>query len=367
MTSEMRIETIFEFVRFSVDDGLTEFKYHDDLDWEALYHFALKQTIIGVLYAGIEKMPKEHRPQKKLLMKWYAQTERIKSRNSQLNAAVVEVTRRFRDDGFPNCVLKGQGNALMYPRPELRSPGDIDLWPLAGREAIYKYVRRDFPGTEMLYHHLEYPIVKGIMTEVHFFPMFLNNPLYNRRFQNWLRTVGEEQCNNWAELPQGRFCRPTAAFNAVYQLAHIRHHFFDEGVGLRQLMDYYYLLKSGITSSQRDEIRRLLGRFGLSAFASAVMYAMGKVFGLDTRYMLAEPDAKVGEMVVEEILITGNFGKKDERYGDLKKTSRLRRLASLLQKNLHFCRHFPGEVFFAFTFRLTQPVWRWWTTVNYSK
>ena len=363
----MRTETIFEFVRFSIDDTVTKFEPCDDLDWEAMYHFAFKQSIVGVTYAGVAKLPKEHRPERKLLMKWYAQTERIKSRNGVLNEAAVSVSGKFLADGFANCVLKGQGNALMYPKPELRSPGDIDLWPLAGRERIYKYVNRRFPGTKMLYHHLQYPIIKGVMTEVHFFPMFLNNPLYNRRFQQWIGAVAQEQCNNWVELPQGRFCRPTGTFNAVYQLAHIRHHFFDEGVGIRQLMDYYYLLRTGDVTQRREEIGRLLRRFGLFGFARAVMYALQEVFRLDDRYLLAEPDPRVGKMVVEEILMTGNFGHDDTRFGDLKSTSRLRRLSSLLGKNLRFCWHFPGEVFFAFMFRLTQPLWRWWAAVNYSR
>ena len=363
----MKIDTIFEFVRFSIDDSVTTFESSDDLDWDSMYDFAVKQTIVGVLYAGLEKLPKEQRPSKQMLMKWFALTERIKARNQQLNEAVIQITSQFRDAGFPNCVLKGQGNALMYPRPELRVPGDIDLWPLAEREKIYKYVRKDFPDTEMLYHHLEYPILKGIMTEVHFFPMFLNNPLYNHRFQKWLKSVSQEQCSHWVELPQGRFCRPTDAFNVIYQLAHIRHHFFDEGIGLRQMMDYFFLLKSGGVLERKDEICRLLKRFGLFNFARAVMYVMKEVFGLDEHYMLAKPDSEVGEMLVEEILLTGNFGHNDTRFGDLKKNSRIRRLSALLGKNLRFCWHFPGEVFFAFMFRLTQPVWRWRATINYSK
>ena len=168
----MKIETIFEFVRFSMDEKESVFSSCDDLDWETLYTFAEKQSILGVLYQGVEKMPETQLPPDKVLMNWYMQTKRIKKANVRLNEAVIQVTGQFEKDGFPNCVLKGQGNALMYPKPELRCPGDIDIWPLGKREVLFKYVRKDFPNTEMLYHHLEYPVVKDVMTEVHFFPIF---------------------------------------------------------------------------------------------------------------------------------------------------------------------------------------------------
>ena len=265
----MKIETIFAFVRFAINDKATVFDSSDELDWEVLYEFAKKQTIVGVMYAGIEKLSKEQRPPKSILMNWYMLAERIRKRNDRLNEAVIEVTSQFERDGFPNCVLKGQGNALMYPDPSLRQPGDIDLWPLAERKDIFKYVRRSFPDTEMLYHHLEYPIIKDVMTEVHFFPMFLNNPLYNRRFQKWMKSVAKQQCENRVELPQGSFCRPTDDFNVVYQLAHVRHHFFDEGIGMRQLLDYYYLLKSETVVAKHEELRHRLKDMGLLGFAGA--------------------------------------------------------------------------------------------------
>ena len=60
----------------------------EEVDWEEMYEFAKKQTIIGVLFAGIEKLPKAQRPEKKLLMKWYAQTERIKQKNKELKMQI---------------------------------------------------------------------------------------------------------------------------------------------------------------------------------------------------------------------------------------------------------------------------------------
>ena len=362
----MSNETIFEFIRFAIDDSLTAFKHPEDLDWEMLYDLAKKHFIDGVLFAGIEKLPKAQRPPNTILGNWYMRTDKIRKLNEKMNQNAVIVYNQFKQDGFPNCVLKGQGNALMYPKPERRTPGDIDLWLYANRGRIFKYVKKDFPKTKMLYHHLEYPIFKDTMVEVHFFPMFLNNPLYNRRFQKWVKSVAKEQCSNRVELPCGSFCRPTTEFNVIYQLAHIRHHFFDEGVGLRQIMDYYFLIKDEKLCEKKDELCERLNAFGLLGFTKAVMYALKVVFNLDERYFLVDPDEKIGQMLIEEILMTGNFGQNDSRFGNLKEQSRISRLSALLKKNLRFWRYFLGEVLFAFLFRVGQPFWRYWTNIKYS-
>ena len=45
-------------------------------------------------------------------------------------------------------------------------------------------------------------------------------------------------------LPDGAgdIAVPTTAFNVIYQLTHLYHHFFDEGIGMRQIIDYYYVV-----------------------------------------------------------------------------------------------------------------------------
>ena len=153
----MRNETIFEFIRFALDDSQAKFSHLDDLDWEELYDFSEKQCITGVLYPGMVKLSKEKKPSMTIIGNWYARVGVNKELNERINSAVVQITRQFEKDGFPNCVLKGQGNAMLYPIPEQRNPGDIDLWPMADRGRIFNYVKRDFPDTNLHYHHLLSP------------------------------------------------------------------------------------------------------------------------------------------------------------------------------------------------------------------
>ena len=72
----------------------------------------------------------------------------------------------------------------------------------------------------------------------------MNNPLYNARLQKWFKRNADLQCSNAVSLPDGigEIAIPTMAFNVIYQLCHLYHHFFDEGIGMRQIIDYYYVV-----------------------------------------------------------------------------------------------------------------------------
>ena len=53
----------------------------------------------------------------------------------------------------------------------------------------------------------------------------------------------EEQFSHRVMLgEQGEIAIPTVEFNLIFQLTHIYAHLMNEGIGLRQLLDYYYVL-----------------------------------------------------------------------------------------------------------------------------
>ena len=150
----------------------------------------------------------------------------------------------LRVDEMRCCVLKGQGNALMYPNPYSRTPGDIDVWIDASRERIMEYAQKKFElGDDIRLQHLETSL-DGVPVELHFFPCSMNNPIYHARLQKWFKRNADLQCSHIVSLPDGAgyIAIPTTAFNVVYQLTHLYHHFFDEGIGMRQIIDYFLVV-----------------------------------------------------------------------------------------------------------------------------
>ena len=162
----------------------------------------------------------------------------------KVNAVASKLFSMLREDGLRCCILKGQGNALMYPNPYSRTPGDIDVWVNASRERIMEYAQKKFElGDDIRLQHLETSL-DGVPVELHFFPCSMNNPIYHARLQKWFKRNADLQCSHIVGLPDGAgdIAIPTTAFNVVYQLTHLYHHFFDEGIGMRQIIDYYYVV-----------------------------------------------------------------------------------------------------------------------------
>ena len=221
------------------------------MDWQELYSFASKQALLGLCFDGIERLGKEYPEELKqnpigreLLMTWMGKAQQIRRQNMKVNAGAGKLFAMLREDGMRCCILKGQGNALMYPNPYSRTPGDIDVWVNASRERIMEYASKKFElGEDIRLQHLETSL-DGVPVELHFFPCSMNNPIYHARLQKWFRRNADLQCSHIVRLPDGAgdIAIPTTAFNVVYQLTHLYHHFFDEGIGMRQIIDYYYVV-----------------------------------------------------------------------------------------------------------------------------
>ena len=234
----------FDFLRFCIGSAKEIPDSLKEADWKELYAIAKKQCLVGFLFDGIKKLPAEHvGMEKELLLHWMAESQILEKANVRLNDAAIQVSEWFRKKGFRTCILKGQGNALMYPNPYSRTPGDIDIWVEGGDKRVISFVRSISPHEKACYHHIEFPSYKGVEVEVHYRPSFLLNFGHNRRLQKYYGMVKDEQFSHRVILgEQGEIAIPTVEFNLIFQLTHIFSHLMNEGIGLRQLVDYYYVL-----------------------------------------------------------------------------------------------------------------------------
>ena len=336
------------------------------LDWQQLYSFASKQAILGFCFDGIERLGhelplslKENPIGQDLLMAWMGKAQQIRRQNMKVNDAAAKLYRQLREDGLRCCVLKGQGNAQMYPNLYSRNPGDIDVWVNASRGKITEYAKKHFILEEDIrYHHLD-TSMDGVPVELHFFPCVMNNPIYNRRLQKWFKRNVDLQCSNVVSLPDdsGEIAVPTTAFNVIYRLCHLYHHSFDEGVGFRQIIDYYLVINSlpQITqiNTDLDALQRELKHLGLWKFAGAVMYVLHEVLGLQNEKMICPMEEKRGKLLLSEIMDGGNFGKHFSKYGHFTQQGMAKKYFLKIWRNMHFVRYYPAEA-------LSEPVFRTW-------
>ena len=493
-------------------------------EWKEVYDLAQRQTLTGIAFCGVQRLPEEQRPPRHLLMKWYMAAEQIRRKNEQMDRRTLAVANKFAEEGFPGVVLKGQGVAQLYrveqiensklkiedchPEgdarenendndnendnenrgigkfsilnsqfsiKEYRTPGDIDIWLFGERKDILRYVRRHVPDCKPVYHHVDFPVIEGLPIEVHFTPSWMNSPFTNRRLQRWFTqlTIDNSQftihssanpqpssidldlsCQRdehtnldtfthtqaCADLPDGncpprlggraeersdraegvyskqkQLCcnenvnvdennsqltissgaaslnhqpssiihqpsksaasltgtegasmipTPTLAFNRVYILVHIYRHLFHEGIGLRQLLDYYFVLHQGFTEEERTETMRTLRSLRMQRFTAAVMWVLQEVFAMDERYLLTDPNEEEGRFLLSEIMLAGNFGHYDVRIKRSAKVTEWGLFCRRVGRNLRFLRSYPSEVLWSPFFKLWHAVFRYAVAFN---
>lgn len=359
----IKTSAIFLFLNYCLGKKVDMSMVVAKIDWRQLYTFASRQAILGFCFDGIERLTKEFSEELKqnpmgrdLLMTWMGAAQQIRRQNMKVNAVAGKLYSKFREDGLRCCILKGQGNALMYPNPYSRTPGDIDVWVNASREELTEYAKTHFEiGDDIRFHHLE-TTMDGVPVELHFFPCSMNNPLYHVRLQKWFKRNVDLQCSNVVSLPDGigEIAIPTMAFNVIYQLCHLYHHFFDEGIGMRQIIDYYYVVSMlNVNCEMLTWLPKELKHLGLWKFAGAVMYVLHEVLGLSEEKMIVPMDEKRGKLLLAEILNGGNFGQHFTKYGHFTQQGMAKKYFLKIWRNIHFVRYYPAEA-------LSEPIFRTW-------
>lgn len=354
---------IFLFLRYCLEDKVDLSMVVSNMDWRQLYSFATKQTIIGICFDGIRRLSEEYPEELKknpierdLLMTWMGVSQQIRRQNMKVNGVAAKLYSMLREDGLRCCILKGQGNALMYPNAYSRNPGDIDVWVNASREQITEYAKKHFElGDDIRYQHIE-TSVDGVPVELHFFPCTMNNPIYNAHLQKWFKRNADLQCSNVVSLPDciGEIAIPTTAFNVIYQLCHLYHHFFDEGIGMRQIIDYYYVVSMlNVNCEMLTWLQKDLKHLGLWKFAGAVMYVLHEALGISEEKMIVPMDEKRGKLLLAEILDGGNFGQHFTKYGHFTQQGMAKKYFLKIWRNMHFVKYYPAEA-------LSEPIFRTW-------
>lgn len=287
-------------------------------EWTGLYQMAKEHALIGVCFAAIQKLPNEQLSQLpfQLKMHWLAMVLQIQKRNELMNQRCVELQKRLVQDDFRTYIMKGQGNAILYGDKlcSLRQSGDIDIYLEGGYKKVIDYVNRTFPTKDVNELEIHYHCFNDVEVEIHYKPFVKDSPK-DKNLQSFFKECEEANFANKLSIPNTDeyIIVPILEFNLVHQLVHIHHHLFYEGIGLRQLMDYYFLLqKTGDSSTDSiNKSKKVIHQLGLDRFSCALMYVLHVVFGLERNKMLWSPFKKDGIFLLNEIMRSGNFGQAD--------------------------------------------------------
>ena len=355
----MKKQLLLELIQVAIEGRESLSKVPTKEEWQYLYDEAIRQSLVGVLLSGVERLYNKDvafKPPMTILYEWVGCVIQIERKNRELNYAASLLHRIFKDGGLRSCVLKGQGLSTLYPKPQRRQSGDIDLWVEGSREHTLCFLKKKFFDTgEVVIHHVDACIIEGVETEIHFLPSYTYNYLRYIKYKRFFKEESGEQFCHFDE--RIGFAYPTNRFNAVYLMLHIFRHVFHEGIGLRQFLDYYFVLLQ-LSEDERKWAYEKLEWLGLKNITGAVMYVLQNVFLLENSFLLCAPSQQRGSYLIAEIEQGGNFGKYDERYKwihgkgkiwlYIENLKRLRKVFSLC----------PSEVLWAFLWKPSHWIWR---------
>ena len=319
-------------------------------DWERVFRMACNQAMLGVCYEGIQRLPAHQRPPQDLLDRWTRLVEKVAEihrRHVQRAQELEGILSRLHLNG---CLLKGTALSCLYPVPERRMCGDIDIWVKGTHDSILKALRSSYHPFDIIYQECKVDFFPDVEVEVHFHASKMYNPFLNARLQRYLEQ--ETPIRDDAALTH-----PSVRFNAVYCMAHMFHHYLEGGIGLRQMMDYYYVLRV-LDPADRESVMKALRRLGMGRFTAAMMESLQFNFGLEAEYFLCSPDARLGRKLMEETIRGGNFGVLDRRNYQKLDESRLHRFFRKSSRVLSHLSQYPREVVWAPYARVKHYFWR---------
>lgn len=356
----------FELIRVAIGNQVCLSHTPCADEWGDLYAMAKKQSLVGICFAGVQKLQKQSQcPPETLYLQWMGMAAKIQQRNEVMNSQCAELQARLSDYGMRSCILKGQGVACLYHYSHsnlslLRQSGDIDIWIEGGLDKALTWAMNQGAVEKLNDHHFDLKMcddsskntVKDIAIEVHYKPGTLLRRDKDKEYQKWIEQNASAQFDSTVTLSNGSVINaPTDAFNLIYMLAHMHRHLFSEGLGLRQLMDYYFVLQHALIDNSdwvevcnvREIVRQESAKMGLDKFASGILWVLGQTFGLSMIQMPWTPNQMVGEFLLEEIMRGGNFGHHDETYRLTQGASHGRRLMEKAVNGLRFVKLFPKE------------------------
>lgn len=320
-------------------------------DWAKLFNMARQQTLTGVLYDCLLQLPESQQPPQHILDEWRQITERIARVYAGHEQHVGELEEILHRLGLHGSILKGTGLARLYPAPERRMCGDIDLLVGGTHESIIQaFEDADYPVYDVIYQECKAGIFLDTEVEIHFHASKMYNPFRNARLQRYFNA--HTPIRQDADITY-----PDLRFNAVFCMAHMFRHYLAGGIGLRQMMDYYYVLRA-LDPSDRAPVMRDLRNLGMADFTAATMLSLQFNFGLEDEYLLCSPDWKRGPKLIDDMIRMGNFGVMDSRNYSPDKESSLARFNRKNRRVFSNLRFYPGEVIWSPFARLSQWGWR---------
>ncbi len=284
----------------------------DSETWKALVRHAHVQRVSALIADGAASLPPGSAPPKAIAISLLLAAEKIEEANRSLNKSLADISHEYASRDFLFLLLKGQGNALYYPKPLHRTPGDLDLFLY--REEDYRRAKKwvfeqGYPRESENMQHLAFDWGNAHI-ENHRYVTYFTNEKYNKHFGLLVKRIVDNGDFETVQIGETAIQVLPAEFNAFYVFEHLFGHFIHTGIGLRQVCDWLLILSARRSEIDEKRFTALAQQFGLLTAMQTLAHAC-------IRYLGAKPEIfpfpldmenRYRDLLMEDILRAGHFG-----------------------------------------------------------
>jgi hypothetical protein len=313
--NEPNVSLFFELIRSAIWNKPADESLFRDIDssvWEEILSYAESHKVTALLYDGVLTLPELMRPEKTTVYKLFFHADAIEQLNVRNTQVLKELSDVYEKMGISFVLLKGHGNALCYPNPKRRPPGDIDFFFY--REDDYRNANKwaERQGCDMhteSIHHQSFEY-KKVHIENHKQVSYFQIRRYDRLLESEVQKIIEEDNFLQLDIEGIKVKILPLEFNVFFIFQHLFHHFIHLGIGMKQFCDWTLFWNKFSLQIDKEKFIRLAESFDLlnamKVFASAAVKYLGakpSIFPFET-----DIDGKYVDLVMEDILNGGNFG-----------------------------------------------------------
>ena len=310
------MDMIFELIQVAFGYRQQLSRQLSSEEWRGLYEQAGKQAVVGIVFDGVQKLPKEQWSPQSVLFEWIGQTEQIKQQNRKVSAVLKELALLFNANGVRYAIVKGQIVGNYYSDPLLRQAGDVDYYVEEqdferAKQLIESTWDVSFEETEG-HHHVEFEY-KGVLFEQHHTLIKLYDKEKN---EYWERLMKETFKSMEIEGVTVSVLSPT--LHSLYIFLHLYHHLLELGVGLRQFCDWAVILHAGKNGIDHRAIRKHLELLGMERAYRACGCLLIDYLGLPKdvfTYEVNVNDKQYAERILDVVMYRGNMGHYNLKVG----------------------------------------------------
>ena len=321
MIKDHNIQAFFALLQAGLwSDGNPDIRIDGTPDWEEVYRLATEQSVLGLILAGLEHSAVK--PPQMLLLQWIGEVQIIEQRNKEMNAFVAELIGKLRKNDIYTLLVKGQGVAQCYEKPFRRCSGDVDL--LLSNDNYLKAKSTLIPiadevANENTTTKHQALVMNGFDVELHGKMPFSLSKRVEEGIDDVLNdlfcrgNVKSWDCNGTQVF------LPSPDNDVILVFTHFLHHFFIEGVGLRQICDWCRLLYTYRDTLNYGLLESRIRKMGLMSEWKVFYNLASRYLGMpDLGSDLTIHDSsfdKKADRLMKLVLESGNFGhNKDLSY-----------------------------------------------------